>query len=179
VATTGVSRLPIRPATAEDAGGVCSIYAPIVETTTISFESTPPDTAEMARRIAAASETHAWLVADGPHGVAGYAYGGSHRARAAYRFATEVSVYVHEQHRGSGLGVRLYDELFTALAARGYFQAYAGITQPNEASSRLHQRVGFSHVGTFPRVGYKFGAWHDVAWWHRTLREGNPSREPG
>jgi len=174
-----VSRLPIRPATAADAGGVCAIYAPIVETTTISFESTPPDAAEMASRIASASATHAWLVADDGHRVAGYAYGGPHRARAAYRFATEVSVYVHEDHRGTGLGVQLYEALFEALAGRGYFQAYAGITQPNEASSRLHQRVGFSHVGTFPRVGYKFDAWHDVAWWHRALRDGRPNRDPG
>jgi len=171
--------LPIRRASAADAEGVRAIYAPIVETTTISFESAPPDAAEMARRIAAASDTHAWLVAEGPQGVAGYAYGGPHPARAAYRFATEVSVYVHEDHRGTGLGAGLYERLFAALAERGYFQAYAGITQPNEASSRLHQRVGFSHVGTFPRVGYKFDAWHDVAWWHRPLRDGNPGRDPG
>lgn len=179
MAAAGLTALHIRPATAADAGGVCTIYAPIVASTTISFESVAPDAAEMARRIETASETHAWLVAEGEEGVAGYAYGGPHRARAAYRFATEVSVYVHEQHRGTGLGVRLYEELFAALAARGYFQAYAGITQPNEPSSRLHRRVGFNHVGTFPRVGYKFDAWHDVAWWHRTLRDGNPSRDPG
>jgi phosphinothricin acetyltransferase len=169
----------IRPATAADAEGVRAIYAPIVASTTISFETVPPDAAEMARRIETANQNHAWLVAEGPPGVAGYAYGGPHRARAAYRFATEVSVYVHERHRGTGLGVRLYEELFTELSALGYYQAYAGITQPNEPSSRLHRRVGFSHVGTFPRVGYKFDAWHDVAWWHRTLRDGTPGRNPG
>lgn len=179
MATAGLTPLRIRPAGITDAGGVCAIYTPVVASTTISFESVPPDAAEMARRIEAANDTHAWLVADGPEGVAGYAYGGPHRARAAYRFATEVSVYVHEHYRGSGLGVRLYEQLFAALAARGYFHAYAGITQPNEASTRLHRRVGFTHVGSFRRVGYKFAAWHDVAWWHRALRDGRPNRDPG
>lgn len=173
-----VTRLQIRPAAAADALALQAIYAPIVEHTTISFEATAPDAAEMARRIQAASASHAWLVAEQQGQVAGYAYGSSHRPRAAYRFATEVSVYVHERHRGTGVGAALYERLFEALAARGYFQAYAGITQPNPASTRLHERVGFSHIGTFARVGYKFDAWHDVAWWHRPLRDGHPTQDP-
>lgn len=169
-----MSDLRIRTAHAGDADGVHDIYAPIVRDTSISFETEPPTVEELAARIEAANRTHLWLTAERDGRVAGYAYGGPHRSRQAYRFSVEVSVYVHPEAQGHRVGARLYQRLFTELAALGYFNAYAGITQPNVASSRLHARMGFEHVGTFPRVGFKFGAWHDVAWWHRPLRDGLP-----
>ncbi len=168
----------IRPAVAGDAAAVRDIYAPIVADTTISFESEPPDVATMAGRIATASAHHAWLVAERGGQVAGYAYGGPHRARHAYRFSTEVSVYVHADHRGAGVGLALYRALFEALTARGYWHAYAGITQPNAPSAALHAAAGFERIGRFPRVGYKFGAWHDVDWWYRPLQEDHPEGDP-
>lgn len=173
-----MSRVSIRPAVRDDAEAVRDIYAPIVADTTISFESDPPHVDTMAERIAATEASHAWLVAERAGHLAGYAYGGPHRARHAYRYSTEVSVYVHTDHRGAGVGLALYAALFDALAARGYFHAYAGITQPNHPSSRLHAAAGFSKVGTFPRVGYKFGAWHDVDWWYRPLQNGHPEGDP-
>ena len=173
-----MSALSIRRAVRADADAVRDIYAPIVAHTTISFESEPPDLETMAERIAAAEARHAWLVAERDGDIAGYAYGGPHRARHAYRFSTEVSVYVHADHRGSGVGLALYQGLFEALAARGYFHAYAGITQPNEPSSRLHAAAGFTRIGRFPSVGYKFGAWHDVDWWYRPLQDGHPDGDP-
>lgn len=169
--------LVIRHATAADAEAALRIYAPIVRDTAISFESEPPDLAEFVERIETCNRTHAWLVAQAGDVLAGYAYGTSHRARHAYRFSTEVSVYIHERHRGKGLGRRLYARLFDELAALGYYHAFAGITVPNDGSTRLHAAVGFRHVGTFPQVGFKFGAWHDVSWWHRVLREGKPEAE--
>lgn len=170
--------LSIRRAAIADARAVRDIYAPIVAHTTISFESEPPDAETMASRITAAQAWHAWLVAERDGHLAGYAYGGPHRARHAYRFSTEVSVYVHADHRGTGVDLALYRALFDALAARGYFHAYAGITQPNEPSARLHAAAGFTRIGRFPSVGYKFGAWHDVDWWYRPLRDGHPDGDP-
>ncbi len=150
------------------------IYGPVVAYSAISFETMVPTIADMAARITAAGNSHAWLAAERNGAFAGYAYGTSHRARHAYRYSTEVSVYVHEAHRGVGVGAALYQRLFDVLAERGFFQAYAGITEPNDASSLLHSRAGFHHIGTFPRVGYKFGRWHDVAWWYRPLRDDLP-----
>ena len=108
----------------------------------------------MARRI---ESTHAWLVAETDGVLAGFAYGGSHRARAAYRWATEVSVYVHPQHRRRGVGRALYGELLPLLARRGLQVALAGITLPNPGSVALHEAIGFQPVGVYRRIGWKAG----------------------
>ncbi|NNE43374.1 MAG: N-acetyltransferase [Gemmatimonadetes bacterium] len=164
----------IRAATRADAAAVAEIYRPIVTDTPISFELEPPGAAEMAERIENVSETHVWLVAEADGGLAGYAYGTAHRARPAYRFATETAVYISAAHRGRGIARQLYDALFPRLAARGYYNAYAGVVVPNDASEALHRAVGFKRIGVFPAVGYKFGEWHDVSWWHRKLRNDSP-----
>jgi phosphinothricin acetyltransferase len=139
----------------------------------------PPSTEEMARRIAAAQRTHAWLVLEEDGRVVGYAYGIPWRSRAAYRWACEVSVYLERGRRRTGAGRALYEALLPRLAARGYRTALAGMTLPNEASVGLHRAVGFEPVGTFRRVGYKHGAWHDVAWAQIVLADGDePPAEP-
>ena len=159
----------LRIVTAGDAAGIAAIYAPIVQRTTISFEVAAPDAAEIARRIAAGEEQWPWLIASNGS-VLGYAYAAQHRARAAYRWSVDVSVYVAEQGRRGGIGRRLYQGLFAILRAQRYYNAFAGITLPNEASIGLHRALGFEPVGVYRNVGYKFGAWHDTAWWQRTLR---------
>jgi phosphinothricin acetyltransferase len=82
-----------------------------------------------------------------------------------------VTIYVDANHRGQGVGRELYERLFADLTSLGYCNAYAGVTQPNEASMALHRGVGFEYIGTFRSVGRKFGRWHDVAWFQRKLRE--------
>jgi L-amino acid N-acyltransferase YncA len=164
----------IRDAIAGDAGRCAAIYGPYVAETVISFEDEAPDAGEMARRIAAAAERHAWLVLEEAGEVVGYAYGGPHAARAAYRWACEVSVYLEMGRRRTGAGRALYEVLLSRLADRGYRTACAGMTLPNEASAGLHRALGFEPVGTYRRIGHKFGTWHDVAWVQRPL--GDPSR---
>ncbi len=168
----------VRSATVEDAAACAAIYAPYVTETAVSFEAEPPDEAEMARRIAAGLETHAWLVSE-DEGVFGYAYGGLFKERRAYRWASEVSVYIERGRERTGAGRRLYTALFDRLTERGYLMAIAGMTLPNEASVGLHRAMGFEPVGTYRRIGYKFGAWHDVAWMQRPLASsGDPPEEP-
>jgi phosphinothricin acetyltransferase len=112
--------------------------------------------------------------------VVGYAYGVPFRPRAAYRWACEVSVYVELGRRRSGAGRALYETLLERLAQRGYRTALAGMTLPNEASVGLHRALGFEPVGTYRRVGYKHGAWHDVAWAQRMLGPADDApNEPG
>ena len=154
---------------AQDAAACAAIYAPYVTDTAISFETEPPSPGQMAERIEAASRTHAWLVLEDDGRVVGYAYGTPFRPRAAYRFSCEVSVYVEMGRRRTGAGRALYEVLLPRLAERGYHLALAGMTMPNDASGGLHQAMGFEPVGTYRQVGFKHGAWHDVAWAQRIL----------
>ncbi len=133
----------------------------------------------MAARIAAAARSHAWLVLEDDSRIAGYAYGSPYKARAAYRWSCEVSVYVELGRRRTGAGRMLYNELFTRLVERGFRTAVAGMTLPNDASVGLHLAMGFEPVGTYRRIGWKHGGWHDVAWAQRTLSVGSdPPAEP-
>jgi L-amino acid N-acyltransferase YncA len=169
----------VRAASEEDAAACAAIYAPYVRDTAITFELEPPSAAEMAERIAAASRDHAWLVFEEGGRVVGYAYGSRFHPRAAYRWACEVSVYLELGRRRTGAGRALYEALLARLTERGFRIAVAGTTLPNEASVGLHRAMGFEPVGTYRRIGYKHGAWHDVAWTQLMLAsgEGQP-REP-
>jgi phosphinothricin acetyltransferase len=170
----------VRSATIEDAAACAAIYAPFVRETAITFESSLPGEAEMAERIAAALDTYAWVVLEQDGAVRGYAYGGPFRSRAAYRWSCEVSVYVERGRTRTGAGRRLYADLLERLRRRGYRTAVAGMTLPNEGSVALHRAMGFEPVGTYREIGYKLGAWHDVAWVQRALAEvGEPPAEPG
>jgi phosphinothricin acetyltransferase len=168
--------VPIRDATIADAPACAAIYAPYVRDTAISFETDPPSEEQMAGRIAAA---RAWVVLDEDARIAGYAYAGPYKERAAYRWACEVSVYLERGGERRGGGRALYEALLDELAARGFRVAVAGMTLPNPASEGFHRAMGFQPVGTYRRIGYKHGAWHDVAWTQKLLAEGDePPAEP-
>lgn len=162
--------ISIREATAADAARCAAIYAPYVTGTAITFEIEPPGTEEFARRIATASASHAWLVADHDGEVVGYAYGHDFADRPAYGWSCETSIYLDRGHRGQGIGGALYAALLPRLAGRGYRRAFAGVTLPNDASLGLHHAFGFADAGCYRRVGWKHGAWHDVAWLQRDLQ---------
>jgi len=168
----------IRDAVAADAERCAAIYAPYVRETAISFESEPPAAEDMARRIADAQRAHAWLVLESDGEVIGYAYGGPFMARAAYQWATSVSVYLEQGRRRTGSGRALYEALFERLVARGHRTALAGIALPNDASIGLHVALGFEPVGTYRRVGWKLGRWHDVAWYQRSLADDDGPPDP-
>jgi L-amino acid N-acyltransferase YncA len=160
----------IRLATGDDAEGVAAIYGPIVASSSISFEAEPPGEQEMRRRIQETPAAYPWLVCEHRDRLVGYACAARHRVRAAYQWSVDTSVYVHPDVHRCGVGRALYTSLVRILAAQGYFNAYAGIALPNAASVRLHESVGFDPVGVYRRVGYKFGAWHDVGWWQLRLQ---------
>jgi phosphinothricin acetyltransferase len=154
-----------------DAVAVADIYRPAVEESLASFEESAPGAAEMADRIAITLERTPWLVAEVDGGVIGYAYAGPHRERAGYRWAVNISVYVDDRFRHRGVGRRLYHALVGILRRQGFVNAYAGITLPNEASVALHTAIGMRRLGVYRRVGFKNGAWHDVAWYELLLAE--------
>ncbi|MEV7095395.1 N-acetyltransferase family protein [Amycolatopsis sp. NPDC051045] len=157
----------IREATAHDAAHCAALYAPYVTDTVISFETEPPDAGEMARRITGA---HAWLVLEDRGTIAGYAYANRFAERAAYRWSCETSIYLEQGRRRTGAGRALYEALFERLRERGFHRAFAGMTLPNDASAGLHRALGFEPAGVYRRVGWKHGAWRDVAWVQKDLR---------
>ena len=164
-----------------DAAAVAAIYRPVVDAGVASFEELAPSRDVMAARMSTTLERLPWMVAvDGDEDrVAGYAYAGPHRERDGYRWSVDVSVYVEGRHHGRGLGRALYAELFALLRRQRYVNAFAGIALPNPASVALHESIGMALVGVYRAVGYKFGAWHDVAWYGMRLAEPrDPPDEP-
>jgi phosphinothricin acetyltransferase len=154
----------IRLATPEDGAALAAIYDPVVANTAISFELEPPGAAEMGRRVASVLQHAPWLVDEEEGVVRGYAYASKHRERAAYGWAADSAVYVHADHRRSGVGRRLYRKMFELLRLQRFALVCAGVTLPNEGSLALHEAMGFRPVGVYRAVGYKLGAWHDVRW---------------
>jgi phosphinothricin acetyltransferase len=173
------NNVKIRAAVPADAAQIAEIYAPIVSSTFISFEESPPSAEEMRARIESGSATHPWLVACDESTIAGYAYASQHRTRAAYRWSVDVSAYVRETYRGRGVGRQLYGVLFPLLGALGFHRAFAGIALPNDASIALHRSCGFEPVGIYREVGFKLGAWRDTSWWQLALGTSDaPPSEP-
>lgn len=168
----------IRPAQPEDGVAVAKIYAPYVLETAISFEDEPPTPAEMSGRIVTTQTNFPFLVFELEREVAGYAYAGPHRARPAYRWSVDVTVYAAPSLHRRGIGRALYIELLAQLTRQGFHTAFAGIALPNNNSVGLHEALGFRHLGTYREVGFKFGRWHDVGWWSRGLTDGLPSGDP-
>jgi L-amino acid N-acyltransferase YncA len=165
--------LTIRDAGRDDAAACATIYRPYVLETAITFETEPPTTADMARRIEVATRSYAWLVAEDTGEVVGYAYAGPFAVRPAYRWSCEVSVYLRTGRRRTGAGRALYQALLPRLVERGYRTAVAKMTLPNAASVGLHAALGFRSVGVHERIGWKNGAWHDVAITQRDLVTGD------
>jgi phosphinothricin acetyltransferase len=164
--------LSIRPAQLSDCGAIARIYAPAVTHGTTSFELDAPDEAEMARRMGALTEKgFPYLVAELDNLVAGYAYAGPYRARPAYRFTVENSIYVAPDVQRRGVGRALLEALIEASVERGYRQMLAVIgDSPNQPGSiALHRACGFGVVGRLPDVGFKFDRWLDSLLMQREL----------
>ncbi|MFJ2259412.1 GNAT family N-acetyltransferase [Streptomyces sp. NPDC087844] len=167
------AEVQVRPGVQTDLGALTDIYNHYVRETPITF-----DTAVFTQE-----ERRPWLLShpeDGPHRlmvavdadsqrILGYATSSGFRPKPAYGTSVEVTVYLAPGAGGRGIGTLLYKALFEALAGEDLHRAYAGIAQPNEASTRLHERFGFRHVGTYREVGRKFGRYWDVARYEKDL----------
>jgi phosphinothricin acetyltransferase len=171
------TEVQVRPGVEGDLEALTDLYNHYVRETPITF-----DTA-----VFTPEERRPWLLShpeDGPHRlmvatgaasqgtsqeILGYATSSPFRPKPAYATSVEVTVYLAPHAGGRGIGTLLYKALFEALAEEDVHRAYAGIAQPNEASTRLHERFGFQYVGTYREVGRKFGRYWDVAWYQKEL----------
>ncbi|MDE2334394.1 MAG: N-acetyltransferase [Rhodospirillales bacterium] len=167
----------LRPAADADIPAIAAIYAHHVRHGRASFETEPPDVAEMARRRAALlAQGYPYLVAIRDAAVVGYAYASAYRPRAAYRDTVENSVYLRPDEAGRGTGSALLGALITACVERGFRQMVAVVgDSANAASIRLHERHGFRLVGTLRSVGFKHGQWLDTVLLQRELGPGDGS----
>jgi phosphinothricin acetyltransferase len=158
--------ISVRDALAADAAAMFAIYEPLIDDTFITFETESPGVDAFAARV---DKSHEWLVADDGDRVVGYAYAAPFHERSAYRWSAEVSVYIHEDHRGAGVGRILLQELLKRLTDRGFVNVFGGVALPNDGSVRLFESFGFERIALQKEVGYKLGRWIDVGWWQKHL----------
>ena len=157
---------PVRPA---DAQALADIYNPYIRDTTVTFEEEPVTAEEMALRIETVTAAYPWLIWEEEDRVLGYAYSSVWRARAAYRHATETAIYFATDQCGKGRGALLYRALLDELRRRGFHLVLGGLALPNEASVRLHEKLGFRKAGHMREAGREFDRWIDVGFWELLL----------
>jgi phosphinothricin acetyltransferase len=167
--------MQLRPAVAADIEAIRAIYAHHVRHGLATFEEAAPDASEMARRREEiVARGLPYLVAEAEGRVLGYAYAAPYRARSAYRFVVEDSIYLEPQAQRRGIGRALLVRLIAETEAAGARQMLAVIGDSGNAGSiGLHQALGFAHVGTFRAVGFKLGRWVDTVMMQRPLGEGD------
>jgi L-amino acid N-acyltransferase YncA len=160
----------VRSATAKDADVIAQIYSYYIRHTVITFEEEPVSAETMAARVADVQKASLpWLVAEVEGALAGYAYANKWKARSAYRYSVEATIYLQHGQKRRGIGKRLYLELLSLLREQGIHVVIGGVALPNEASVALHEKLGFERVATFRQVGFKHDRWVDVGYWQLVL----------
>lgn len=169
-------KIIVRSATAEDADTMLSIYTPYVTETAITFEYDVPSIEEFTNRIHQVQKKYPWLAAEIDGKVVGYAYAGSFKERAAYGWAVEISIYVKQDQKRKGIGIKLYIALETCLIKQGILNVNSCIAYPEKEdeyltkdSVRFHEKLGFKKIGIFHNCGYKFNRWYHMIWMEKMI----------
>lgn len=176
--------IEIRPACKNDLASITRIYSDSVLTGTASFETTPPTIDEMQQRFTELTDgNYPYLVAELDGQIAGYAYAGPYRARAAYYWSVESTIYLDPQYQGRGIGKALLLKLLDECAQAGFRQIIGVIAtddkNPNLASIALHEACGFETIGNIRNVGRKHDIWLDTVIMQKALGEGGNTPPPG
>ena len=171
-----MSEIRIRDAFSGDAANILKIYAYYVENTAITFELTTPTLEEFTSRIFQTLENYPYLVAEFDGKIIGYAYAGSFVGREAYKFSSELTIYLDKDFRRRGIGKKLYAELENRLQIAGIKNLYACIGYPEVedeyltlASVKFHEQFGFKICGKFTDCGYKFNRWYSMVWMEKII----------
>lgn len=152
-----------------DAAEILEIYEIYVKETAITFEYETPSLDEFRNRIKEISADYPYIVCLSNEKIVGYAYAHRQMERAAYQWNAELSVYIDKTCLRCGVGKALYSALIEILQMQNVRNVYGGVTSPNENSEKLHEYFGFKRLGIYHSTGYKCGAWHDVAWFEKTV----------
>lgn len=175
----------IRPAEEHDCHAIVSITNEYIASGVAHFATIPESPGTVASRWRSDHQIYPWFVVVDEEKescpVIGFARAARWKTRAAYDWTCETSIYLAPHARGRGIGRMLYERLFDELQCRGFRCIIAGMTLPNPASSRLHEAMGMHIAGTFPAVGFKMNAWHDVRYYFKVLGDGSPpaAKPPG
>jgi phosphinothricin acetyltransferase len=162
--------LSISPVKKTDAIPCLKLYSKYVVSSAVSFELQAPSVEEFSNRIDSISKRFPYLIAEEDGAFVGYAYASAYRDRAAYQWNVEVSIYVEEDKKKSGVATKLYDELFSELKRIHICKAFAVIAMPNEASVNFHTKMGFEKFAVYKNVGFKLNQWHDVLWMEKIIQ---------
>ena len=160
----------IRKVDLADAAQIADIYNYYILNTHHTFETEALSVEEMGKRVVETSEDYPFLVAEFDGVIQGYVYAAQFKLRQAYKHSVEVSIYVRHQAKQKGIGSELYKQLLEELTETDVHALMAGISLPNEASVRFHEKLGFEKVAHFREVGYKLGRWVDVGFWEMLNR---------
>ena len=170
--------LTIRMAKEEDARELLDIYAPYVTDTAITFEYEVPSAEEFADRIRTTQQKYPYLLAVSEDTILGYAYASPFKARSAYDWAAETTIYLKQECQGNGIGKQLYFALENMLKQQNILNLNACIAYTatpdaflTNASALFHEHLGYRKVGHFTQCGYKFGTWYDMIWMEKLLGE--------
>lgn len=161
--------IQIRPVNLNDTKELVEIYAYYVLNTSITFEYDVPSISDFSERIQKITKKHPYLVATIDSEIVGYAYATAYKERAAYDWSVETTVYVKHGKHGNGIGKTLYNELEQALKNKHIVNMLACITYPNPKSIDFHTKFGFTTVGHFPKIGFKFNEWRDIVWMMKNI----------
>lgn len=160
----------LRAATPADAAAIAGIYNHYILNTVVTFEEEALPVEEMARRITETlAEGNPWFVWEEGGRVLGYAYAGKWKSRCSYRFSVEATVYLDPAATGRGLGTKLYRALIDRYRNTPIHAIIGGVALPNDASTALHEKLGFQKIAHFKEVGWKFDRWIDVGYWELIL----------
>ena len=162
----------VRPATEADVPAILDIYNEAILHSTATFDVEPQTLDERLQWFRETRPPHCVIVAEEEGDMVGWGCLRTFRPRVAYRFTVEDSVYIHEQHRGGGVGTLLLADLIERAKSGGFHSVIAGMTEGNPASEALHRRFGFVEAGREREVGYKFERWLDVVWMQLMLPPG-------
>lgn len=160
----------IRKVELNDAAQIAEIYNYYISNTHHTFETEELSADEMRERISTIYENYPYLVAEIDGEIQGYVYAAQFRLRQAYKYAVEASIYVRNQRKQKGIGSELYRKFLDELQETDIHTILAGISLPNDASIRFHEKLGYEKVAHFREIGYKLGRWVDVGFWEKLNR---------
>lgn len=164
----------LRLATPDDAPALHAIMDPLIRETHVTFADAALPLDALRARLEQDLAAYPWIVATAAGRLVGYAMARALGPAAGLRWSVETGLALAPDARGQGVGARLYANVLALITAQGYINAFALVTRPNEASERLHARLGFRCYGVMEREGYKHGRWHDTSCWQKRLRDGEP-----
>lgn len=154
----------------ENTDAICDIYNYYVNNSIITFDEIPVTYKEMEKRVLEISSSYPFFVYEEKNEILGYAYAYKFKERSAYRYASEITIYLKNGNYGKGIGTKLFAKLLKELKTKNIHSVIGIIALPNESSIGLHEKFGFKKIAHFTEVGLKFNKWIDVGYWELLLK---------